>query len=725
MVLHDVPAVSASIAIPCRSFLSCAAETCTIALFRLGFYGQHMALTEQEQTALNQEETTFLTVRRSIADQITRAEDRLFQENQRARALTSEIRETRRVEDKALLVSDEAVSHGLKDHKREEIETLRKQATNPYFARIKLQEELPNGSTTLIEYKLGLSANTDLRIVDWRRAPISKLYYEYQEGAEYIEEILGRERIGTVLERVRVDIKKGNLCSVQNRHGTFIWDPTSASWQNKMGSSHRGKSNDGQLPEILSLITAEQFRSITVDANTAVLIQGVAGSGKTTVALHRLAWLLHPDNSPLRPRDVAIVVLSPALRAYIENSLSSVGVSDVPVRTYHEWAWRSLKTLADSKDIQVTRTSTPPPLAATRVKRSLALLKALESTPRTSGNSTLRLAELRDELLAILSRPEEILARDDSRTISRETIELAHKRTQENFANESLDWEDDALLLRLFQLRAGGTLTNAGTIGTYGHLIIDEVQDLSPLELATVISAVKDHKDLTLVGDTAQNLDVTQSFPGWEALRRHWNFSADMSRYISLEVSHRSTLPIMRLADSIQRRDLSRTGRHGRTPIWFRCRNESQGIEHVLKWLTKASELFPTKIAAVICATPQDAHFAYKMLQPTFGPRVRRGDSYSFSFEEGILVTDVRQVKGLEFYSVLLWNPSARSYGSDELGQNLLYVAVTRAEENLCLVTWERPAKALPPFGASRLVRAMDMTIRDEEPTDSSASNDD
>jgi len=684
-----------------------------------------MALTEQEQAALTLEQATFVVVKRSIADQIARAEDRLYQENQRARALTSQIHETRRVEDKALLASDEAVSHGLKDHKREEVETLRKQATNPYFARIKLEEELPNGSKTLIEYKLGLSANTDLRIVDWRRAPISKLYYEYQEGAEYVEEILGKERIGTVLERVRVEIDKGNLCSVQNRFGSFIWDPTSASWQNKGGNSRRAKSNDGQLPEILSLITAEQFRSITVDANTAVLIQGIAGSGKTTVAIHRLAWLLHPDNSSLRPCDVGIVVLSPALRAYIENSLPSAGVSDVPVRTYHEWAWRSLKVLSDAKDIQVTRSSTPSPLAVTRVKRSLAILKALESMPRTPTHNATRYASLQEELLAILSRPEAILVQDDSKALSREMIELAFNHTRENFAEAILDWEDDALLLRLFQLRTGGTLTNAGTIGTYEHLFIDEVQDLSPLELATVISAVKDHKDLTLVGDTAQNLDVAQSFPGWEALQRHWNFSADMSRYISLEVSHRSTLPIMRLADSIQRRDLNRTGRPGRTPIWFRCRDENQGIEHVLKWLNKASELFPTKIAAVICATPDEARFAYKMLQPTFGPRVRCGDSHSFSFEEGILVTDVRQVKGLEFYSVLLWNPSAGSYVGDELGQNLLYVAVTRAEENLCLVTWDRPAKALPPFGVSRLVRSMDMTIRDEKPFDSSARNDD
>jgi DNA helicase-2/ATP-dependent DNA helicase PcrA len=688
------------------------------------FFPLHMTLTEQEQLAISQEEATFLTVKKSIADQITRAEDRLYHENQRARALTSEIHETRRVEDKALLASDEAVSHGLKDHKREEVETLRKQATNPYFARIKLEEELQNGSTTLIEYKLGFSANTDLRIVDWRRAPISKLYYEYQEGSEYVEEILGRERVGTVLERVRVEIDKGDLRSVQNRYGTFIWDAPSASWRNKASGSHRTKSHDGQLPEILSLITAEQFRSITVDANTAVLIQGVAGSGKTTVAIHRLAWLLHPDNSQLTPRDVEIVVLSPALRAYIQNSLPSADVKDVAVRTYHEWAWRSLKTLADAKDMSAARPSVTPPIAVSRVKRSLALLKALESASRTTSSGPLRYSQLQADLIEILSRPEAILAHDDSRTLSSETIAIAHRRTVENFTDGMLDWEDDALLLRLFQLRSGGTLTNAGVIGTYGHLVIDEVQDLSPLELATVISAVKEHKDLTLVGDTAQNLDVTQSFPGWEALRRHWNFNSDMSRYISLEVSHRSTLPIMRLANFIQRQEPSKAGRHGRTPIWFRCRDESQGIEHVLKWLTKASELFPTKIAAVICATPQDAHFAFRMLQPTFGPRVRRGDSYSFSFEEGILVTDVRQVKGLEFYSVLLWNPSNRTYSNDDLGQNLLYVAVTRAEENLCVVTWDRPAKHLPPFGSSRLVRSMDMTIRDEDPADSSASND-
>ena len=75
----------------------------------------------------------------------------------------------------------------------------------------------------------------------------------------------------------------------------------------------------------------------------------------------------------------------------------------------------------------------------------------------------------------------------------------------------------------------------------------------------------------------------------------------------------------------------------------------------------------------------------------------------------------MQQVKGLEFFSVLLWNPTSHNYGSNDLGRNLLYVAITRAEENLCLVTWGRPAGALPPFGYSKLVRSMDMTIVEED----------
>ena len=676
-----------------------------------------MALSNEEQESLSAEQAVFSTVRSAIGAQITRTEERLVAENRRARALTSEIHETRRVEDKALLASDEAVSHGLKDSKREELEVLKKQLTNPYFARISLQEDEPNGSTKVIEYKLGFAANTDLRIIDWRKAPISKLYYEYKEGDDYLEEILGRERSGRVLLRNRIEVDKGSLKTVQNRFGTFHWNPATATWEAGVGSIHRRKSTDSHLPEILSLITAEQFRSITVDADTAILIQGVAGSGKTTVALHRLAWLLHNDNSPLKPEECVFLVLSPALRRYVENSLPSVGISGIGVRTYHEWAARTLKKLQSSSDFVVNRPASPAPAGSQRLKRSLAMLKSLEAHLKgVAVEYRVTVRDLQEHVLEVLSRPDLIISHDETRLISHGLVEETLRWSRSNFEQGVFDWADDALLLRACQLRCGGVVTEKGEIGRYGHIIVDEVQDLSPVELSTIVGSVKGHRDLTLVGDTSQNIDEHGSFPGWEKLRRYWNFSGEMSKFVSLEVSHRSTLPIMRLADHIQQRSLVKTGRPGRTPIWFKTRNESQGIEHALQWLSKAVELYPSMVTAVICATPEEAKFAYKMLQPTFGQLVRLGDAYSFSFEEGILVTDVHQVKGLEFFSVLLWNPSSNSYGSNELGRNLLYVAATRAEENLCLVTWGRPATALPTFGVSKLVRSMDMTIQDEEP---------
>jgi DNA helicase-2/ATP-dependent DNA helicase PcrA len=675
-----------------------------------------MTLTPEEKESIQVEDGIFTTVSRAVSDQIVRAEDRLYSENQRARALTSEIHETRRVEDKALLASDEAVSHGLKDSKRSELDVLRKQLTNPYFARIQLEEEESDGRTKVIEYKLGFSANPDLRIIDWRRAPVSKLYYEYKEGDEYLEEILGRERAGKVLLRNRIEADKGTLKTVQNRYGTFTWNAKTGEWQGGKGSGRR-KASDSHLPEILSLITAEQFRSITVDADTAILLQGVAGSGKTTVALHRLSWLLHGDNSPLKANECVFLMLSPALRRYVENSLPSAGIDGVKVRTYHEWTARTLQKL--SQGAALHRPNLPVPAGVQRVKRSLALLKTLEATTRRNPQSgAVSLNTIKDDLLAALDRWEDIVASDETRMLSRETIAESKAWTESNFRDGTFDWSDDALLVRAYQIRAGGVINEKGELGSYGHIIVDEVQDFSPVELSTIIGSVKSHKDLTLVGDTSQNIDEHGSFPGWEKLRKHWNFSGDMSKYVSLEISHRSTLPIMRLADHIQQRSTVKTGRAGRTPIWFKCLGEQHGIEYVLKWLSRAVELYPTTVTAVICATPEEAKFAYKMLQPTFGPLARLGDAYSFSFEEGILVTDVRQVKGLEFFSVLLWNPTSQGYPSNDLGRNLLYVAATRAEENLSIVTWSRPAAMLPPFGSSKLIRSMDMTIVEEEGED-------
>jgi len=654
----------------------------------------------------------------SISEQIVAAQHKLSVESARAQELTQAIMNTQREEDKALLANDEAVSHGLRDNKKEETKLLATQIKKPYFARIELEEEDPRtGKTRPIEYKLGFAANPDCRIIDWRKAPISKLYYEYKEGDEYMEEILGKERVGIVKKRNQVEIENSTLRSVTNRHGRFAWDPQKKEWVASKGA-RTAKAASGHLPEILSLISAEQFRSITEEATTAVLIQGVAGSGKTTVAIHRLAWMLHEDNASVAPDETAFIVLSHSLRSYIENSLPAVGINDVKVHTYHAWAARTIAYASGSPDFILARPVTPCPAGVDRVKKSMALLKAIEAYIKKQEDKHFRttLAHLQGDLLAILKNPQDIITHDETRLITPSLIQDALERTRRNFSESLFDLADDALLVHLYQLKVGSAVNESKRPGLYKHLFVDEVQDFSPIELATIISAVKSASDITLVGDISQNLDQHQSFPGWEKLQKHWNLHSEISKYISLSVSYRSTAPIMKLAAHVQGQDETAVsaGRTGRLPIWFLCKHEDDAVGAAISWLKKAVEYFPNALTAVICATQQEAKFLVKMLSPTFGPLVRLGDAQSFSFEEGILVTDIQQVKGLEFFSVLLWNPSKENFPNTQLGKNFLYVAITRAEENLCLVSWGRQTELLPRFGRSKLIRSMDLTIEDE-----------
>ena len=106
---------------------------------------------------------------------------------------------------------------------RQEVESIETLLKKPYFARIIL-EEIRDGKKVNIEYKIGNASNTDCRIIDWRKAPLSKLYYEYKEGEEYFEEIQGREREGIIALRNTVEAKEDSIEQVMCRYGSFSKD---------------------------------------------------------------------------------------------------------------------------------------------------------------------------------------------------------------------------------------------------------------------------------------------------------------------------------------------------------------------------------------------------------------------------------------------------------------------------------------------------------------------
>jgi DNA helicase II / ATP-dependent DNA helicase PcrA len=671
------------------------------------------SLTSEQLNTIKVEEQVLNDVVNSINNQIQNSAKKLFDENSRARELTSALVETRRAEDKAMLASDEAVSHALKDRKREEVNELERTLNRPYFARIVLEEEnnkLP--SPKRLEYKIGFTTNLDCRIIDWRKAPLSKIYYEYGEGDEYFEEIQGRERVGKVLTRNRLDIENSSVVRIITGKEELVKD--GINWQISYSRRSLGRKGEGaynKLPDVLSLITKDQFKAITTEAKSAVFIQGIAGSGKTTVALHRLAWLLGPDNSNVTPSNSAILVLSPALKTYIRNTLPSLQAESIKVLGFSEW----LNLALTGSSLPLPNISTDISQTSNRVKQSEGFLKAFQYIltnkkgvvePSTVGGKIDKLISIYNTLLPLaLSNQQIIFENDPTRLIDAECLKIAKEKSQKNVANSTIDEADLPLLLLLKLELESKCFLPSGYQGIYEHLVVDEVQDLSATQLVSVVKAVKNPSGLTMVGDTSQIINLGSTFPGWDKLMDYCrldNSDNNSSKYLKLDVSFRSTLPIMKLASYLNDSVKVTEGRSGRVPIWFECYSEDNAVEATIAWINRAQERYPNSVTAVLCRSFLDAKFIYSLLTPTFGDTISLAQKGSLNLVEGIVVSDIEQIKGLEFTNVLLWNVNEDRYRhSNQNDKNLLYVGITRAEENLCLISTNKHTRLLPPKSSS------------------------
>jgi len=660
------------------------------------------------------EEACLAEVLAGLESQLASEGVRFRHEARRAQDLSAQIVAAKRDVDKQMLASDEAVAHGLTKMKKEEVESLGKLIERPYFARIVLEEEI-DGRPREIEFRLGHSSNIELRIIDWRKAPIAKLYYEYQEGDEYCEEIQGRERSGRIVLRNKVGIEEGKLTSISCRLGNF--QKTDAGWVAADIRKRSGSAESySQLPSVLSLITPEQFRTITGDADRAVLIRGVAGSGKTTVALHRLTWLLAGNRPDLTASDCAVVVLSPALQTYIKRSLLGLG-ADVAVLTYNEWTAATVAKafqLASVDELESKRVRLAPPPGVRRVLESLAVLRTVESVAKDAPEET----PYPEQILMALRRFQQILDYDETKLLDRGLITNALQYIDEVHQRGQFDPLEEALVTRLYQLRSGSMQRRSGPPAKYKHILADEIQDFTPAELATIVGSVEKPHGLTLVGDTSQASRGQSAFPVWEKLRKFWSLGESLSSFMTLAVSHRSTGAIMRLAHHVQGSPYgAHDGKPGRPPLWYHCETEDQGVQECIGWLERVTAKFPTSVCVVICKDDGDAREAESLLRPSFGPVLSRAENGKLDFQEGIIVTPVRFVKGLEFPNVFLWNPSAKNYPAEDQSRSLLYIAITRAEEHLAMATWGK-ASPLLPSPESHLVRGMRRTVEEEQERD-------
>ncbi|MBT3182704.1 MAG: AAA family ATPase [Deltaproteobacteria bacterium] len=638
---------------------------------------------EQIETIVIDEESRWCRVHAAVVDEMNRANGDMKNDRKLARQLTAELVGSRSVEDKVQLASDEAVAHGLSKLRREmkdDYDTIAKQL---YFARVVTDEEGKE-----VEFCLGTSSFPKHRIVDWRKAPISQLYYNYKQGEEFDEVIQDRERSGVIKLRRGYKGKEDDLHVVEMPEG--IARKAAGKWEFEATDEllSRSAGHDGHLPPILSLITSEQFDLISHSPDKPVIIQGIAGSGKTTVALHRLAWLLHEDNSDAAASRCMVVVFNRSLKSYIENTLPELEVGGVAIKTYDQWLGSLAREYGGGwpyDDIKKSRES-----------------EQFKSSPICLNEINHYVSEYPDPVkgayLKDLYRFYEYLSAKEifwPRWKEVSELLLTQAKTRRR------DRQDDSVMLNMVYAREGYYPCKVpGKHNRCDHIVIDEAQDFGVVEIRALLGALDVDKTVTIVGDLAQKIVMNRHFGSWQELLGEAGFSDTTP--IELNVSHRTTTEIMNVAAHL-RNDLelkesaSQTVRHGPEPSIIQVDTYEAQPEVIGKWITERVARNRDSLSAVICRWPKQAEHLTAVLKKIGYPFVRWGHRDSFDFSPGVTITNVNQVKGLEFRNVLIVNPTEAQFNSrSEEERNLLYVAVTRAEVHLDFITRDRPTAMLP-----------------------------
>ena len=209
------------------------------------------------------------------------------------------------------------------------LEDIKKIKDKPYFARMDFKED----SKQLEKFYIGKISLLDNKtaypiIVDWR-APISNLYYEGKIGpAEY--ECLGEKIKGKIFLKRQYVIENQELKKYVNINVTG---------NDELLQNALEEKADDRLKNIVATIQDEQNKIIRADINSPLIVQGVAGSGKTTIALHRIAYLIYNYEKEFKPNEFMIIAPTKFFLNYISGILPDLGVDDVRQCTFEDFAY--------------------------------------------------------------------------------------------------------------------------------------------------------------------------------------------------------------------------------------------------------------------------------------------------------------------------------------------------------------------------------------------------
>jgi DNA helicase-2/ATP-dependent DNA helicase PcrA len=261
----------------------------------------------------------------------------------------------------------------------------------------------------------------------------------------------------------------------------------------------------------------------------------------------------------------------------------------------------------------------------------------------------------------------------------------------------TIDFEDYAIVLELLYRMTGKASVGARKVKRVAHLVVDEAQELAPIELRVLGRHVRGRDGaVTVAGDAAQQVDPASWFSSWSAALEALGIRRAASA--TLETTYRCPRPVAELAHQLlgsqAPRDMPRAPRPGPPITRSVVPNEGHAAALMCEALRDLGSAEPHASVAVIARHGPAARALHDVLSKGLDARlVLDGE---FAFAPGVEVTEVAAVKGLEFDYVLVPDANAPTYPDEPEARRMLHVAVTRAAHQVWLVSPGTPSPILP-----------------------------
>ena len=590
---------------------------------------------------------------------------------------------------------------------------LLKLGQSPYFGRIDFATRGKAAAPVYIGVYSFLDEQLRQNLIyDWR-APISSLFYDYELGEASYPTPTGTVQ-GTIEVKRQYKIRDGRL--------EFMLE-NSVNIHDEVLQRELVKSSDDKMKTIVATIQRDQNAVIRNETASVMVIQGVAGSGKTSIALHRMAFLLYRFRETIAAKDLLIISPNKVFADYISNVLPELGEEHLPELGMEELAADLLENRYQFQTFfeQVAALlEAPDPAFVERMqlKSSFDFLSKLNQYLLYVENNYFTYNELRVgkvtvpgsflqarvkayhrvpllKRFALVAEDVRAHVRDATRrkltgqekaTIGEATSRLFRFNSVLDLYRDFYRWLGKPGLFRFDHLTS---LEYADVFpliylrirleGITGydhvrHLLVDEMQDYTPVQYA-VLSRLF-HCRKTILGDISQTVNPFSASSA-ETIERVFP-QADV---VKLYRSYRSTSEIIAFAQRITPNPhLIPLDRHGSEPLVLRFDSPAQELATVQELVVRFQSAGYQSLG-IICKTMQQATQAYQVLQ-LLGVQLLTPESTTF--KEGIIVTTAHLAKGLEFDEVIVPFASAQTYKT-AVDKHQLYVACTRAMHRLTL----------------------------------------